>query len=68
MERAIQIIKRCLGASRLNPDFSNVQDTLRHIIEDIRVTKNSVTGFSPFELHFGRPPNTALSLAAERRS
>ena len=30
------------------------------------MTKNSVTGFSPSELHFGRPSNTELSLAAER--
>ena len=30
--------------------------------------KNSVTGVSPFEVHFGRPPNTTLSLAAERLS
>ena len=68
VERSIQTIKRRLGASRLSSDFSNVQDTLRNIIEDIRVTKNSVTGVSPFELHFGRPPNTELSIAAERLS
>ena len=30
--------------------------------------KNSVTGVSPFELHFGRPPNTELSIAADRLS
>ena len=68
VERSIQTIKRHLGASRLSSDFSNVQDTLRNIIEDIRITKNSVTGVSPFELHFGRPPNTELSIAAERLS
>ena len=65
VERSIQLIKRRLGASRLSSDFSNVQDTLRNI-EDIRITKNSVTGVSPFELHFGSPPNTELSIAAER--
>ena len=32
------------------------------------MTKNSVTGVSPFELLFGRIPNTELSLAAERFS
>ena len=68
VERSKQTIKRRLGASRSSSDFSNVQDTLRHIIEDIRVTKNSVTGVSPFELHFGRPPNTELSIAADRLS
>ena len=68
VERSIQTIKRRLGASRLSSDFSNIQDTLRNIIEDIRITKNSVTGVSPFELHFGRPPNTELSIAAERLS
>ena len=61
-------IKRRLGASRLSSDFSNIQDTLRNIIEDIRITKNSVTGVSPLELHYGRPPNTELSIAAERLS
>ena len=68
VERSIQTIKQRLGASRLSSDFSNDQDTLRNIIEDIRITKNSVTGVSPFELHFGRPPNTELSIAAERLS
>ena len=68
MERSIQTNKRRLGASRLSPDFSNIQDMLRHIVEDIRVTKNSVTEVSRFELHFGRPPNTELSFAAERFS
>ena len=68
VERSIQTIKRRLGASRLSSDFPNVQDTLRNIIEDIRITKNSVTKVSPFELHFGRPPNTELSLVAERLS
>ena len=66
VERSIQTIKHRLGASRLSPDFANIQDTLRSIVEDIRVTKNSVTGVLPFELHFGRSPNTQLSLAAER--
>ena len=68
VERSIQTIKRRLGASRLSSDFSNVQDTLRNIIEDIRITKNSVTGVSPFELHFGHPRKTELSIAAERLS
>ena len=68
VERSIQTIKRRLGASRLSSDFSNVQDLLRNIIEDIRITKKSVTGVSPFELHFGRPPNTELSIATERWS
>ena len=68
VERSIQTIKRRLGALRLSSDFSNVQDTLRNIIEDIRITKNSVTGVSPFELNFGRPPNTELSIAADSLS
>ena len=68
MERSIQTIKRRLGASRLCPDFAIKQDTLRSIVEDIRVTKNSVTSILSFELHFGRLPNTELSLAAERLS
>ena len=68
VERSIQTIKRRLGASWLSTDFSNVQDTLRNIIEDIRITKKSVSGISPLELHFGRPPNTELSRAAERLS
>ena len=68
MKRSIQTIKRRLGASRLSPDFASIQDTLRHIVEDIRVAKNSVTRVLLFELHFGRPSNTELSFAAERLS
>ena len=68
VERSIQTIKRRLGALRLSSDFSNVQNTLRNIIGDVRITKNFVTGVSPFELHFGCPPNTELSIATERLS
>ena len=35
------------------------------IIEDIRITKNSFTGLSPFELHSGRKPNSEYSLATD---
>ena len=68
VEKSIQTIKRRLGASKLSSDLSNLQDTLQLYIEDFHLTKNSVTGFSPFELYFGRPLNKELSIAAERLS
>ena len=68
VERSTQTIKLRLGAVKLSPNFSNINDTLQQIIEDIRVTKNSETGSSPFELQFGRSPNTDLSIVAARPS
>ena len=63
VERLIQTIKRKLGAAKLDPNFKNFKETIQQIIEDIRKSNHSVLKKSPFELHFGRKPNTEWSQA-----
>ena len=63
VERSIQTIKRKLGAAKLNPNFKNLKDTIHQILEDIRKSTHSVLKKSPFELHFGRKPDTVWSQA-----
>ena len=63
VERSIQTIKRKLGVAKLDPNFKNPKDTIHHILEDIRKSNHSVLKKSPFELHFGRKPNTVWSQA-----
>ena len=42
-----------------------MKSTLQQNIDDIRKTKNSTLKVSPFELNFGRKPNTEFSLARD---
>ena len=63
VERSIQTIRRKLGVAQLDPNFKNIKDTVHQILEDIRKTNHSVLKKSPFELHFGRKPNTVWSQA-----
>ena len=65
VERSIQTIKRKLGTEKLDPNFKNLKSTLQQTIDDIRKTKHSTLKVSPFELHFGRKPNTEFSLARD---
>ena len=65
VERSIQTIKRKLGTEKLDPNLKNLKSTLQQIIDDIRKTKHSTLKLSPFELHFGRKPNTEFSLARD---
>ena len=65
VERSIQTIKRKLGTEKLDPNFKNLKSTLQQFIDDIRKTKHSTLEVSPFELHFGRKPNTEFSLARD---
>ena len=62
-ERMIQTIKRKLGTAKLDPKFGNFKETVQQIIEDIRKSNHSVLKKSPFELYFGRKPNTEWSQA-----
>ena len=62
-EQPIQTIKRKLGVAKLDPNFKNLKDTIHQIFEDIRKSNYSVVKKSPFELHFGRKPNTIWSQA-----
>ena len=63
VERTIQTIKRKLGTEQLDPNFGNFKEVLHRIIEDIRKSNHSTLKKSPFEMHFGRKPNTAWSQA-----
>ena len=63
VERLIQTIKRKLGVAKLDPNFKNLKDTIHQIFEDIRKSNHSLLKKSPFELHFGRKPNTVWSQA-----
>ena len=63
VERTIQTIKRKLGVAKLDPNFKNFKETIQQILEDIRKSNQSVLKKSPFELHFGRKPNTEWSQA-----
>ena len=63
VERTIQTIKRKLGTEQLEPTFGNLKEVLYRIIEDIRKSNHSTLKKSPFELHFGRKPNTEWSQA-----
>ena len=58
VERTIQTIKRKLGVAKLDPNFKNFKKTIQQILENIRKSNHSVLKKSPFELHFGRKPNT----------
>ena len=63
VERTIQTIKRKLGTEQLDPNFGNFKEVLHRIIEDIRKNNHSTLKKSPFEMHFGRKPNTEWSQA-----
>ena len=65
VDRSIQTIKRKLGTLQLEENPPDIHTALKMIIEDIPITKNSVTGLSPFEFHFGRKPNSEWSLATD---
>ena len=49
--------------AQLDPNFKNIKDTVHQILEDICKSNHSVLKKSPFELHFGRKPNTVWSQA-----
>ena len=63
VERTIQTIKRKLGTEKFDPNFDNFKEVLHGIVEDIRKSNHSTLKKSPFELHFGRKPNTEWSQA-----
>ena len=56
-------MKRKLGTSKLDPNFIDLKETIQQIIEDIRKSNPSLLKKSPFELQFGRKPNTKWSQA-----
>ena len=63
VERTIQTIQKKLGVAKFDPNFKNFKKTIQQILENIRKSNHSVLKKSPFELHFGRKPNTEWSQA-----
>ena len=63
VERPIQTIKRRLAVLDIDPNWSSetLSSRLANIIENIRLIPNRTTKITPFEAHFGRNSNTALS-------
>ena len=63
VERLIQTINRKLGVMAIDPLWSSEDITtiVSNIIQNIRLIPNRITKITPFEAHFGRKPNTALS-------
>ena len=46
---------------QLDPNFEDIQPLVKSILEDIRISHHSILAKLPFELHFGRKPNTEWS-------
>ena len=63
VERLIQTLKRRLASMISDPIWSNtnIAEKISAIIESIKLIPNRVTRITPFEAHFGRPPNTEIS-------
>ena len=63
VERLIQTIKEKLGVMTIDPLWSSEDITkiIANIIQSIRLIINRITKIAPFEAHFGRKPNNALS-------
>ena len=63
VERLIRTIKRRLAVLDIDPNWSSetLSSRLANIIENIRLIPNRTTKITPFEAHFGKKPNTALS-------
>ena len=69
VERVIQTIKNrlaCIKEDKLPTHAFHVKHALRIIINQLRICKQRTTKTSPFEAHFGRKPNTPLSLIATK--
>ena len=62
VERIIQTIKRQLSCmkSQLNKKF-NLENSLKAIIQRLRISKQKPINTTPFEKHFGRKCNTPIS-------
>ena len=62
VERLIQTIKRQLSCmkSQLNKKF-NLENSLKALIQRLRISKQKTIDITPFEAHFGRKCNTPIS-------
>ena len=69
VERLIQTIKNrltCIKEEKLPTRDFHVKHALKIIIHQLRICKQRTTKTSPFEAHFGRKPNTPLSVIATK--
>ena len=69
VERLIQTIKNrlaCIKEEKLAAHAFHVKHALKIIIHQLRICKQRTTKISPFEAHFGRKPNTPLSVIATK--
>ena len=69
VERLIQTIKNrlaCIKEEKLPTRDFRVKHALKIIIHQLRICKQRTTKTSPFEAHFGRKPNTPLSVIATK--
>ena len=69
MERLIQTIKNrlaCIKEEKLSTHAFYVKHALKIIIHQLLLCKQRTTKTSPFEAHFGRKPNTPLSVIATK--
>ena len=65
VERLIQTIKNrlaCIKEEKLSTNAFHVKHALKIIIHQLRIFKQRTTKTSAFEAHFGRKPNTPLSV------
>ena len=46
---------------QLDSIFEDIQSAVKSILKDTRITCHGILKKSPFELHFGRTPNTEWS-------
>ena len=63
VERLIQTVKRRLGCIKLDPNQKpfNIKNALQNISFELRTCRKKISKLSPFEAHYGRKANTALS-------
>ena len=66
VERTFQTIKRKLGTEAFSPQYKGLNHVLHTILDDLRKSKHAILKKSPFEVHFGRKPNTEFSLARDK--
>ena len=65
VEKLIQTIKNrlaCIKEEKSPAKSFHVKHALKIIIDQLRICKQRIKKISPFEAHFGRKPNTTLSV------
>ena len=68
VERLIQTVKRQLGCIKLDSNQKpfNIKNALQNISFELRTCRKKNSKLSPFEAHYGRKANTALSIITSK--